>query len=125
MASCASPKPAMWRKIPVRWGVSSHLRQHRLGNHFKNRMINLHACDKHSKVGAGSGGKQDPHAHTHTHPRPREALELRLGPHPSAKVHVFTGAGRQVYVLEMRSAEPKTDSKAIPQTSCSSCRQQL
>ena len=68
-------------------------------------MINPQACDKHSKVGADSGGKQD------LAPQLREGLELRLGPHPSARVHAFTGAGRQVYILEMRSAEPKTDCK--------------
>lgn len=64
-------------------------------------MINPQAWDKHSKVGAGSGDKQDP----------REILELRVGPHPSASAHVFTGPRRQVYVLEMSSAEPKSDSK--------------
>lgn len=105
MASCASPKPSVQRKIPVRWGVSSYLRQQGLGNHFKNRMIKPQTCDKHGKVGAGSGGKQD------LAPQPQETLELRLRPCPCARVHVFTGADRQVYILEMRSAEPKIGSK--------------
>lgn len=105
MASCGSPKPAVWRKIPVRWGVSSHLRQHGLGNHFNDTMVNSQACDKHHKFGAGSGGKQD------LAPWSREGLELRVGPNTTSRVHVFTGAGRQVYDLEMRSAESKTNSK--------------
>lgn len=58
-----------------------------------------------SKVGAGCGGKQ------HAAPQAQQALGLSLGPQPSARMRVFREAGRQGCCLEMRPAEPKTDSK--------------